>query len=95
MDSDEVQAWESGEGWTRPGYVGDDLARVTRTDDVTFTYQVELGTRSVYSGTAADYGAYMPLRSFTTWDDHWVLEVDQDKNTLSAQSPIMSMNGVF
>jgi hypothetical protein len=76
VDSDEVQAWESWEGWARPGYVGDDLARVTRTDDVTFTYQVELGTRSVYSGTAAGYGAYMPLRSFTTWDDHWVLEVD-------------------
>jgi hypothetical protein len=76
VDSDEVQQWDSGESWSRPAYVGDDLARVTRTGDVTFTYQVELGTRPVYSGTAALYGAYMPLRSFTTWDDHWVLEVD-------------------
>jgi hypothetical protein len=76
VSSDEVQAWDSGEGWARPGYVGDDLARVTRTGDVSFAYQVELGTRSVYTGTAALYGAYMPLRSFTTWGDHWVLEVD-------------------
>jgi hypothetical protein len=76
VDSDEVQKWDSGESWARPGYVGDDLARVTRTGDVSFTYQVELGTRSVYTGTAALYGAYMPLRSFTTWGDHWVLEVD-------------------
>jgi hypothetical protein len=76
VNSDEVQKWDSGESWARPGYVGDDLARVTRTGDVSFTYQVELGTRSVYTGTAALYGAYMPLRSFTAWDDHWVLEVD-------------------
>ncbi len=81
--SDEVQAWDSGESWARPAYVGDDLARVTKTGDVTFTYQVELdgpavpfGTAAVYTGTAALYGAYMPLRSFTAWDDHWVLEVD-------------------
>jgi hypothetical protein len=58
--------------------VGDDLARVTRTGDVTFTYQVELGSRSVYTGTAALHGAYVPLRSFTTWDGHWVLEVDDN-----------------
>jgi hypothetical protein len=43
---------------------------------VTFTYQVELDGRPVYTGTAALTGAYMPLRSFTTWDDHWLLEVD-------------------
>jgi len=76
VNSDEVQEWDSGESWARPGYVGDDLARVTRTDEASFTYQVELGTRSVYSGTAALHGAYMPLRSLTTWDGHWVLEVD-------------------
>jgi hypothetical protein len=76
VNSNEVQRWDSGESWARPGYVGDDLACVSRTGDVTFTYQVELGTRSVYTGTAALYGAYMPLRSFTTWGDHWVLEVD-------------------
>jgi hypothetical protein len=33
-------------------------------------------TAVVYTGTAVAVGAYMPLRSFTTWDDHWVLEVD-------------------
>jgi hypothetical protein len=75
-DSDEVQERESGRSWAQPGYVGDDLARVTGTGDVSFTYQVELGTQPVYTGTAVLYGAYMPLRSFTTWDDHWVLEVD-------------------
>jgi hypothetical protein len=76
VNSGEVQRWDSGESWARPGYVGDDLAGVTRTGDVSFTYQVELGARVVYTGTAALYGAYMPLRSFTTWGDHWVLEVD-------------------
>jgi hypothetical protein len=76
VDSDEVQMWDSGEGWARPGYVGDDLARVTTTGDVTFTYQVELDGQPVYTDTAALYGAYMPLRFFTTWDDHWVLGVD-------------------
>jgi hypothetical protein len=56
--------------------VGDALARITATGDLTITYQVELDDRAVYTGTAILYGAYMPLRSFTTWDDHWVLEVD-------------------
>jgi hypothetical protein len=30
----------------------------------------------VNTGTAVAAGAYMPLRSFTTWDGHWALEVD-------------------
>jgi hypothetical protein len=59
-----------------PAYVGDALARITATGDLTITYQVELDGRAVYTGTALSYGAYMPLRSFKTWDDHWLLEVD-------------------
>jgi hypothetical protein len=60
----------------RPAYVGDALARITATGDLTVTYQVELDSRAVYTGTTAFTGAYMPVRSFTTWDDHWLLEVD-------------------
>jgi hypothetical protein len=56
--------------------VGDALARVTFTGFPTLTYQVELGNQAVCSGTAVAAGAYMPLRSLTTWDGHWVLEVD-------------------
>jgi hypothetical protein len=66
-----------------PAYVGDALARVTFTGFPTLTYQVELddgrpapGSFAVYSDTAVAFGAYMPLRSFTTWEGHWVLEVD-------------------
>jgi hypothetical protein len=63
-------------GFLPEAYVGDALARITATSDLTITYQVELDGRAVYTGTALSYGAYMPLRSFTTWDEHWVLEVD-------------------
>jgi hypothetical protein len=72
-----VQPWEADQNaFLPPAYVGDDLARVTFTGFPTLTYQVELGNRVVYSGTAVAQGAYMPLRSLTTWDGHWVLEVD-------------------
>jgi hypothetical protein len=59
-----------------PAYVGDTLARVTFTGFPTLTYQVELDGEAIYSGTAVAQGAYMPLRSLTTWNGHWVLEVD-------------------
>ena len=80
----EVEPWEPGEsGLLAPAYVGDALAQIITTGFPTITYQVELGaqggpgsTQVVYTGTAASAGAYMPLRSFTTWDEHWVLEVD-------------------
>jgi hypothetical protein len=80
----QVERWDPvPSAWLPPGYVGDTLARITTTPEITITYQVELGdpavdadTTVVYTGTAVSYGAYMPLRSFTTWDDHWVLEVD-------------------
>jgi hypothetical protein len=80
----QVEPWDPGaSGLLPPAYVGDALARITATGDPTITYQVELGdqavphsTAVVYTGTAVAIGAYMPLRSFTTWDDHWVLEVD-------------------
>jgi hypothetical protein len=62
--------------WLAPAYVGDALARVTYTGFPTITYQVELGDRPVYTGTAVAMGAYMPLISFAAWDGHWVLEVD-------------------
>jgi hypothetical protein len=80
----QVEGWDPvPSAWLPPGYVGDTLARITTTAEMTITYQVELGdpavdtdTTVIYTGTAVSYGAYMPLRSFTTWDDHWVLEVD-------------------
>jgi hypothetical protein len=56
--------------------VGDALARITFSGFPTLTYQVTLDGKGVYSGTALARGAYMPLRSFTAWDGHWVLEVD-------------------
>jgi hypothetical protein len=80
----EVEPLDPGEtGLLAPAYVGDALAQITFTALPTITYQVELGaqaglssTQVVYTGTAASVGAYMPLRSFTTWDEHWVLDVD-------------------
>jgi hypothetical protein len=73
----QVEPWDPGaSGLLPPAYVDDALARITATLFPTITYQVELGTQIVYAGTAVAVGAYMPLRSFTTWDDHWVLEVD-------------------
>jgi hypothetical protein len=79
-----VEPWDADQGAYLPAaYVDDALARVTFTGFPTITYQVELdGGRTttdalaVYRGTAAALGAYMPLRSLTTWDGHWVLEVD-------------------
>ena len=75
--SDEVQPWDwEASYWLPPACVGDAMARITSTGFPTITYQVEVGDRAVYTGTAVNYGAYMPLRSFTAWDDHWVLAVD-------------------
>jgi hypothetical protein len=72
-----IEAWDAEQSaFLPPAYVGDALAQVTFTGFPTLTYQVELDGRSVYSGTAAAMGASMPLRSFTTWDGHWALEVD-------------------
>jgi putative hemolysin len=79
-----VEPWNGEQSnWLPPAYVGDTLARVTFTGFPTLTYQVELDdgqptmdARAVYSGTAVAVGAYMPLQRFTTWDGHWVLEVD-------------------
>ncbi len=72
------EPWKDAEqgNWLSPAYVGDDLARVTYTGFPTLTYQVELGDRPVYTGTAVAMGAYMPLISFVAWDGHWGLEVD-------------------
>ena len=82
--ADGVSDWDDAEqsNWLPPVYVDDALARVTYTGFPTLTYQVELGDRplvdgmAVYSGTTVAMGPYMPLRSFTAWDGHWVLEVD-------------------
>jgi hypothetical protein len=59
-----------------PAYVGDALATITTTPEMTLTYQVLLDSKVVYTGMAALAGAYHPLRTFTTWEDHWALEVD-------------------
>jgi hypothetical protein len=73
----QAEAWDPRpNGLLPPAYVGDTLARITATGLTTIIYQVSLGAQPVYTGTAVGIGAYMPLRSFTTWDDHWVLEVD-------------------
>jgi hypothetical protein len=72
-----VEPWDADQSaFLPPAYVGDVLARVTFTGFPTLTYQVELDDRAVYSGTGVALGAFMPLRSFTTWDGHWMLEVD-------------------
>jgi Tol biopolymer transport system component len=74
---DGVEPWDAElSNWLPPAYVDDALARVTFTGFPTLTYQVDLDNHPVYSGTAVALGAYMPLRSFTTWDGHWALEVD-------------------
>lgn len=72
-----VEPWEADQNaFLPPVYVGDALACLTFTDFPTLTYRVELDGQTVYQGTAAALGAYMPLRSLTAWDGHWVLEVD-------------------
>jgi WD40 repeat protein len=72
-----VEPWDADQNaFLPPAYVGDDLASVTFTGFPTLTFQVELNEQAVYSGTAVAQGAYMPLRSFTAWDGHWVLEAD-------------------
>ena len=84
VQADGVEPWDDADlsNWLPPGYVGDALAQLTFTGFPTITYQVALAGRPtadaspVYTGTAVAMGAYMPLRSFTTWDDHWALEVD-------------------
>jgi hypothetical protein len=77
LQAGSVEPWDADQNaYLPPAYVGDALARVTFTGFPTLTYQVELDGQAVYSGTAVALGAYMPLRSLTTWDGHWVLEVD-------------------
>jgi hypothetical protein len=73
----QIEPWDPGpSALLPPAYVGDALASIATTGFPTITYKVELGTQVVYTGTAVAFGAYMPLRSFTAWDGHWVLEVD-------------------
>ena len=77
VSADSVEVWDvSMSNLLPPGYVADSLAALTTTQEYTFTYQVTLDSQVVYSGTAALQGAYHPLHGFSTWDDHWVLEVD-------------------
>jgi len=77
VSADEVQEWDAGaSNWLPPVYVADSLAMVTTTLEITFTYQVTLDGQPVYTGTATMLGAYHPLRSLTSWDNRWVLEVD-------------------
>ncbi len=78
IQANSIGPWDDADlsNWLPPGYVGDALAQLTFTGFPTITYQVSLDNRPVYSGTAEAMGAYMPLRSFTTWDGHWALEVD-------------------
>jgi hypothetical protein len=72
-----VEPWDADQSaFLPPAYVGDALAQVTFTGSPTLTYRVELDGQPVHTGTGPAVGAYMPLRSFTTWDGHWVLEVD-------------------
>jgi hypothetical protein len=77
VQPDSVEPWDPDQSaYLPPACVDDALARVTFTGFPTLTYQVELESQAVYSGTAVAMGAYMPLRSFTAWDGHWALEVD-------------------
>lgn len=73
-----VRPWENAEqsAWFPPVYAGDALARLTFEGYPTITYQVHLDEQTAYTGTAEGYGAYMPLQSLSSWEGHWVLEVD-------------------
>lgn len=77
ISKDGVEEWDAEASvLLAPAYVGEALARVTCTGYPALTCQVALDGQAVYTGTALAVGAYMPLRSFTSWDSHWALEVD-------------------
>ncbi|MGC9334801.1 MAG: hypothetical protein ACP5JJ_11670, partial [Anaerolineae bacterium] len=61
-----------------PGFVGDQLAMaVTLSSELPmFTYEVQLDGEAVYSGEGQIESTYELLRGFSTWDDHWALEVN-------------------
>jgi len=89
---DEVQDWNAvTRNLLRPGFVGDQFAQVVTLfgeQGPEFTYEVQLDGQAVYTSTAQIEGAYEPLRSFSTWDDHWALQVNDqvilDSQDLSA-----------
>lgn len=61
--------------WLAPVYVGDRLATIATTGDVTMTYQVLLDQQAVYTGTAL-FLVDNPFRTLTYCGGRWVLEVD-------------------
>jgi hypothetical protein len=85
---DEVQDWNAvTKNLLRPGFVGDQLAQVVTLfgeSGPDFTYEVQVDGQAVYTGTAQIEGAYEPLRSFDTWDNHWALQVN-DQVILDSQ----------
>ncbi len=97
VQSDGAQPWGAGDNaYLPPVYAGDALATVTFTGYPTLTYQVRLDGQAVYTGTAVSYGADFPLRSLTSWDGLWVLEVD-DQLIVDGQDlgQAMDYDGVF
>ena len=77
VTTDDVEEWNASmSNLLPPVYVGESLATLVTTEGYTFTYQVMLDSQTAYTGTAALQGAYHPLRGFSSWDDRWVLEVD-------------------
>lgn len=61
--------------WLSPVYVGDRLATIATTGDVTLTYQVLLDQQAVYTGTAL-FLVDNPFRTLAYCGGRWVLEVD-------------------
>jgi hypothetical protein len=78
VSNDGVEEWDAGaSALLSPVYVGEALGRITCSGFPTLTCEVTLNGQVVYTQTAIVAGASMPLRSFTSWDGHWALEIDE------------------
>jgi hypothetical protein len=77
VSNDEVEEWNAeASALLSPVYVGEALGCITCSGFPTLTCEVTLNGQVVYTQTAIAAGASIPLRSFTSWDGHWALEVD-------------------
>lgn len=63
--------------WTRPAYLGDDLAWVTANDDWK-SYRLEREGKTLFEGRMPEPAVDIPFKEFVAWEDHWAVEVDGD-----------------
>ncbi|MBP2016822.1 hypothetical protein J2Z79_000195 [Symbiobacterium terraclitae] len=63
--------------WTRPVYLGDDLAWVTANDDWR-SYRLEREGKTVFEGRMPQPLVDLPFKGLVAWDAHWAVEVDGD-----------------